>query len=268
METGFVQAGSTRLQCFTHGSGDETVVFVHGYSASGRIWRLVQEALNSDRFRSIALSNRGAGDSDRTNREEDYTVDAFARDLFSAVESLGLRNFTLVGHSMGAATVTRFALDHQSLLKALVLLDPAPLDARTRSTPPGGGEPRQLVSDVDDARAPAAFLQALQADIDRNPPERASGGRASMSQLRLRERLSELGMPVLVVGGDRDSLVGVDNILREYLALPTATRSLQIFHGAGHSPNKSVPGGLASVLEVFIGETVPRVAQGRTPGRG
>ena len=265
METGFVQAGGTRLQSFSHGVGDEIVVFVHGYSASGRIWRLVQEALNPERYRSIALSNRGAGDSDRTNREEDYTVEAFAADLFGAIRTLDLRNFTLVGHSMGAATVTQFALDHQSVLKALVLLDPAPLDARARSTPPGGGERRQSISDVDDARAPAEFLQALQADIDRNPPERASGGRKSMSQLRLRERLSELTMPVLVVGGDRDRLVGVDNILGEYLALPIVTRSLQIFHGAGHSPNKSVPVELARALELFVGETVPRLREERTP---
>ncbi len=80
-----------------------------------------------------------------------------------------------------------------------------------------------------------------------------------MSHLRLRERLPDLKLPVLVVGGDRDELVGVDNILREYLALPAPLRSLQIFHGVGHSPNKSVPGELAGVLDRFISETVPRV---------
>ncbi len=107
METGFVQAGATRLQCFASGYGPETVVFVHGYTASGRIWRLVQEALDPTRFRTIALSNRGAGDSDRSPREEDYTVEAFAADLFGAVHTLGLTDFTLVGHSMGGATVTQ-----------------------------------------------------------------------------------------------------------------------------------------------------------------
>jgi 3-oxoadipate enol-lactonase len=259
METGFVQAGATRLQCFASGYGPETVVFVHGYTASGRIWRLVQEALDPTRFRTIALSNRGAGDSDRSPREEDYTVEAFAADLFGAVHTLGLTDFTLVGHSMGGATVTQYALAHQDTLKALVLLDPAPLDARTRNNPAVGGERRQEISDLDNARAPADFLQALQADVDRNPPERLSGGRKSMSHLRLRERLPDLKLPVLVVGGDRDELVGVDNILREYLALPAPLRSLQIFHGVGHSPNKSVPGELAGVLDRFISETVPRV---------
>ena len=73
----------------------------------------------------------------------------------------------------------------------------------------------------------------------RNPLERLIGGRASMASLRLRERLGELRMPVLVVGGDRDDTVGVDNILTEYLALRPDVRSLHMFHGIAHSPTRS-----------------------------
>ena len=51
---------------FEHGAGPELLVLVHGYRSSGRSWRLVQEALDATRFRSLALSNRGAGDSERT----------------------------------------------------------------------------------------------------------------------------------------------------------------------------------------------------------
>src|SRR5712671_3379711 len=53
---------------------------------------LVQEALDPTRFRSLALSNRGAGDSERTAAEADYTVESFARDLFAATQALGLRD--------------------------------------------------------------------------------------------------------------------------------------------------------------------------------
>jgi pimeloyl-ACP methyl ester carboxylesterase len=71
---------------------------------------MVQEALNPERFRTIVLSNRGAGDSDRSAREENYVAESFATDLFAAVQELGLRDFTLVGHSMGGVTVTLYAL--------------------------------------------------------------------------------------------------------------------------------------------------------------
>jgi pimeloyl-ACP methyl ester carboxylesterase len=59
-------------------------------------------------------------------------------------------------------------------------------------------------------------------------------------------------MPVLVVGGDRDQVVGVENILAEYLALPEPARSLHIFHSVGHSPNLAVPERLAGTLRRFI----------------
>jgi branched-chain amino acid transport system permease protein len=260
MEAGFVQAGAVRLQCFVHGTGSETIVFVHGYEASGRIWRMVQAALDPTRYRTIALSNRGAGDSDRSPREEDYFIESFAADLYAAVQAEGLRDFTLVGHSMGGATVTSYALDHQDTLKALVLLNSASLDAQSRILHPLTPEQRQALDAIDRSRAPKEFLDALLADMARNPPERLSGGRKSMGRLHLRERLGELHVPVLVVGGDRDDLVGVDNILREYLALPRAYRSLQIFHGVAHAPNIGVPNELAGVLDRFVSSVSVRRA--------
>ena len=62
---------------------------VHGYQTSGRIWRLTQAALDAAQYRTIAISNRGAGDSDRGQMEADYTVQAFARDLRQAITCPG-----------------------------------------------------------------------------------------------------------------------------------------------------------------------------------
>ncbi len=70
MDSAFVQAGPVRLQTFSRGRGTRTIVLVHGYRMSGRVWQLVQEALNPERFRTIALCNRGAADSDRTPGED------------------------------------------------------------------------------------------------------------------------------------------------------------------------------------------------------
>ncbi len=130
METKSVSPGEFQLQYFEHGNGPEQLVLVHGYSASGRIWRLTQQALDPNVFKTIAISNKGAGDSDRAPSEEGYSVESFAKDLYQAIDTLGLSNFTLVGHSMGGATVTQFALDHPDMIKRLVMLDPAPLGGR------------------------------------------------------------------------------------------------------------------------------------------
>jgi pimeloyl-ACP methyl ester carboxylesterase len=77
MKTDFLQATDVKLQYFEHGEGSEVLVLVHGYQSSGRIWQLMQEALEPTRFRTIAISNRGAGDSDRTASEADYTALGF-----------------------------------------------------------------------------------------------------------------------------------------------------------------------------------------------
>ncbi len=77
-----------------------------------------------------------------------------------------------------------------------------------------------------------------------------------MSKLRIRDRLKEIKVPTMVVGGDRDTTVGVDNILADYLALPEESRSLDIFHGVGHSPNVAAPVGFAGLVERFVGEAL------------
>ncbi len=271
MRTDLVQAGAVKLQYFEHGTGPERLVLVHGYQTSGRIWRLVQETLDPTRFRSLAFNNRGAGDSERTAAEADYTVQSFARDLSAATQALGLRDFTLVGHSMGGATVTQFALDHAEVLKALVLLNPAPLAGRVlpenweqqiREQFAQGWAAENVALHA--PHVPEEFRQALRADVARNPLERMLGGRRSMAGLRLRQRLHELAMPVCVIGGDQDTTVGVHNILAEYLALPENQRFLHIFHSVGHSPNVEVPTRCAGVLDRFVSQTVPQcLASGR-----
>jgi len=264
MESKFVQAGPVRLEYFEHGHGLDTLVLVHGYASSAAIWRYTLEHMPEDRFRVIVLNNRGAGESDRSSaegpfKEEDYSVETFAGDLYNVTEALGLDGFTLVGHSMGGATAAQYALDHQSRIKGLVLMNPTPLDGRDLKDgweedlreslkspePPAGDMGFQAPHVTDD------FKEAVMADIARNPMERFIGGRRSMAGLRLRDRLKEIEVPTLVMGGDRDTTVGVDNILAEYQALSKFYRHLHIYHGAGHSPNVEVGRWVGTIMSNF-----------------
>ncbi len=274
MQSKFVQAGPVRLQYFESVPSvetPETVVLVHGYASNAPIWRYTFDRLaSSGGFRVIAFNNRGTGDSDRTALESDYSVESFAVDLHNAVEALELSRFTLVGHSMGGATVTQFALAHQDLLKGLVLLNSAPLNGRSLA-PDWEEQLRELVASggatggdmsFDAPHVTQDFKDEVTSIILRNPVERAIGGRRSMSALRLRERLGEINVPTLVVGGDCDTTVGVDNIVAEYFALPEGLRHLHIFHGIGHSPNVAVPDEFAGLVGRFIAEVNARTAVG------
>jgi len=264
VETAFVQAGSVRLQYFTHGNGPTTALFVHGHTSSGRGWRLTQEALDPARYRTIAISNRGAGDSDRTPHEADYSVETFASDLEAARQTLGLQRFVLVGHSMGGATAASFALTHQDLVNALILVDPAPLNGfplpegweqRVRNQHERAAERGTEVGSSDRQRAPGVpddFYDALDADVARNSLERLMGGWRSMAALRLHDRLTELQRPTLVVGGDHDTTVPIDSILADFQVLPREIRSLHVFYGAGHSPHVEFAADFAAILDRFV----------------
>ena len=264
MESRFVQAGQVRLEYFEQGHGLDTLVLVHGYASSAAIWRYTLEFLSEERFRVIVLNNRGAGNSDRASadgpfKEDDYSVETFAKDLFNATEALGLEGYTLVGHSMGGATVAQYALEHQDRIKGLVLMNPAPLNGRSLKD----GWEEELRESLKSPEPPAAdlgfnashvtedFKEAVIADISRNPVERFIGSRRSMAGLRLRGRLNEIYVPTLVMGGDRDTTVGVDNILAEYQALPKSNRHIHMFHGAGHSRNVEAGRWVSTIVDQF-----------------
>jgi pimeloyl-ACP methyl ester carboxylesterase len=266
------QLSEVRLEYFEHGSGPETVVFVHGYQASARIWHGVQQALPADRYRSIAINNRGAGASDAPPAESDFTVQKFARDAHELVAQLGLRDITLVGHSMGGATVAQFAVDHPELLKGLVLLDPASPDgrempdddlesflddrmaARRAQIARGGGGDG---IDASGAGADAEQMRLLIADINAAPERRLRGSMRSMLQLRLGARVKTLAMPVLLAAGDQDAIIPLANMLASWAMYPPGT-GLHVWHGVGHSPNLDCPLEVAALLRRFVEETVTR----------
>ena len=254
------------LEYFEQGEGPNVVVFVHGYQASARVWHGVQQALPAQQYRSIAINNRGAGATEAPPNESDFTIQKFAADAFELVSQLGLARFTLVGHSMGGATVAQFAVDHPELVSGLVLLDPA--------SPNGAAmEPAQLEAFLDqrmvlrreqqargaggdgiDARG-ADFdpeqLRLLMQDTAAAPERRLRGSMRSMMQLRLADRVKALPMPVLLAAGDRDAIIPLENMLASWAMYPRGT-GLHVWHGEGHSPNVDCPRQVAALLQRFI----------------
>jgi pimeloyl-ACP methyl ester carboxylesterase len=271
----FAQLSKVRLEYFPHGGGPERVVFVHGFQASAKIWRMVQQALPAERYSSIAINNRGAGNSEAPPEEADFGVQPFATDAFELVEQLGWRDFTLVGHSMGGATVAQFAVDHPELLKGLILLDPAPpdglplpagttidavLDARMAARREQLA--RGAAGDGIDASGGAnvELMRELAEDMRNAPERRLRGSMRSMLELRIGERMKTLTMPVMLAGGDADALVPLSSMLATWAKLPPGS-GLNIWHGIGHSPNLDCPLELAALIQRFVEETIPARAK-------
>jgi non-heme chloroperoxidase len=116
--------GSISLYYEDHGSG-APVVMIHGYPLSSRAWDKQLRVLLDDGRRVITYDRRGFGKSSQPATGYDY--DTFAADLNALLETLDLRDVTLVGHSMGTGEVTRYLGRYGSARVARgVLVSPIP----------------------------------------------------------------------------------------------------------------------------------------------
>lgn len=99
-----------------------TLVLIHGLGSNLKSWQK-----NTDSFsrhaRCIALDLPGYGKSDKGDYP--YDVAFFAQTLREFVQALGLKNVTLVGHSMGGQIGLTAVLQDPGLAKKMVLLAPA-----------------------------------------------------------------------------------------------------------------------------------------------
>lgn len=123
--TEFVHSNGLRLLCRQWGDiHAPPIVLLHGLRGFSGTWRALAAKL-SGRYRLIAIDQRGRGESD-WDPNCNYYTDAYLADLDAVVESLGLRRFVLVGHSMGGTTSYVYASRHPERVAALVIEDIAP----------------------------------------------------------------------------------------------------------------------------------------------
>ena len=98
-------SGDIDLYYEDHGSGDP-IVLIHGYPLSGASWEKQVEVLLAAGHRVITYDRRGFGKS--SHPTTGYNYDTFAEDLHKLVTQLKLRDFALVGFSMGGGEVARY----------------------------------------------------------------------------------------------------------------------------------------------------------------
>ncbi len=95
------------------------IVFVHGLGIDRRIFNYQVEALK-DKFRLVTFDLRGHGKSDAP--ETGYSYNHFAEDLKNLIEHLDLKDFHLVGLSMGGAVAVRYQIENPGHAKSLTLI--------------------------------------------------------------------------------------------------------------------------------------------------
>src|SRR5216683_6259647 len=105
ISVGKENSASIDLYYEDHGTG-KPVVLIHGWPLSGASWEKQVAALLAAGHRVITYDRRGFGQSSKPSSGYDY--DTFAADLHKVVSTLDLRDFALVGFSMGGGEVARY----------------------------------------------------------------------------------------------------------------------------------------------------------------
>ena len=119
-----------------HGSG-KPVVLVHGWPLSGASWEKQVTALLNAGYRVITYDRRGFGQSSKPSTG--YNYDTFTEDLHKLVTRLDLRDFSLVGFSMGGGEVARYLGKYGSdgVNKAVFIAAVPPFLLKTADNPEG-----------------------------------------------------------------------------------------------------------------------------------
>lgn len=91
--------------------GENTILFLHGWPGSHRLFEYQFDVLPEMGFRCIGIDTRGFGNSDKPFDGYDY--DRLADDVRAVIDVLGLKDITLAGHSTGGAIAIRYMARHR-----------------------------------------------------------------------------------------------------------------------------------------------------------
>lgn len=120
----YVQTGDVRTYYEYYESAatsTTTVVFIHGFGLDCTYFRNLIPILRQN-FSVLLYDLRGHGASEYSCGTD--TLELLCNDFFTLVQSLGLEDLVIVGHSFGAAIAVHFANMHERLVNSLVLISP------------------------------------------------------------------------------------------------------------------------------------------------
>lgn len=247
------------------------VVLVHGWSLSSAALADEAAALARGGRRAIVPDLRGHGRSSAPAAP--FCLADLARDLAALLEALALERTVLVGWSLGAqvAIAAAATAEVRARLSALVLVSGTPRFTEGEGWPHGlparGVEGLAALVRRHAPRAIARFFEGMfaEGELDDAGRARADAVRASIAPadpaalLRgleilaredLRSALPALGLPALLLHGDRDPVCPPGASRAMAAVLPRAR--LVELPGAGHAPFLSRPGPFRDALHSFL----------------
>lgn len=197
------------LAYFDEGNGPP-VVLVHGFASSARVNWLDTgwiDWLVRAGYRTIALDNRGHGDSVKLHDAGDYRLDKMSGDVKALIDHLGLERTRAIGYSMGARILLDFATRHSDRLESLVLggIGAAMAKVGLDREHIAGALLAPSLEDIDDPVGRSYRLFADQTHSDRQALAACIRGYGRPIEPAETARIA---VPTLVAVGTRDAVAG------------------------------------------------------------
>ncbi|MBI5652761.1 MAG: alpha/beta fold hydrolase [Chloroflexi bacterium] len=242
-------------------NGKTAVLLLHGLGATGASWQLQFPALTSAGFRVIAPDARGFGQSSYPGK---LSFAEMANDFARLIESLNSAPAHIVGISMGGVLALQLALDHPRLVNKLVLVNTfAHLQIRgigayayyalrfilvhTLGLPT---QARTVTKRIFPRADQTELRRALSAQIIQANPGAYRAVMRALARFNVTARLASLRAPTLVVTGDADTTVRVENQFALAAGIPGSQHA--IIPGAGHAVIADSPGAFNQILLEFL----------------
>jgi pimeloyl-ACP methyl ester carboxylesterase len=114
-------------------SNGHTVVLLHGKNFYGYYWEATAKALAAEGYRVVIPDQVGFGKSSKPDVH--YTFEMLASNTARLLDSLGIKQEVVVGHSTGGMLAVRFALTYPERVTRLILEDPVGLEDYRQKIP-------------------------------------------------------------------------------------------------------------------------------------
>lgn len=239
----------TRLFHRDWGEG-QPVVFASSWALSSEMWAYQVAHLSERGFRCIAFDRRGHGRSDIPGKG--YDMDTLADDVAAVIDTLGLKDVILVGHSMGGAEVVRYLGTHggAKVKRVALVAAVAPYVVQTADNPYGApiafheNTLKQFASDFPkwamENQAPfftpetsPAMKAWLTEQLLATPVPVALAAYKALIGKDLRPDLAKIDRPTLIVHGDKDASAPLA-VTGQRLAAGIEGAQLRVYAGAPH----------------------------------
>lgn len=109
------------------GSGDQTIVFAHGFGCDQTVWKKIIPSFEPN-YRIVLFDYVGSGRSDKSKytRDRYSSLYGYAQDVLDVCDALELENIFYVGHSVSGMIGALAAIQRPHLIKKLIMIGPSP----------------------------------------------------------------------------------------------------------------------------------------------